>query len=68
MSEKYHEIIQPAKEIVMGWGARILDLIVPEEASDLPNRGAAPMLDRELSSPRSVPPANPGDWDSLKGV
>lgn len=63
-----HEIIEPARqigELVMGWAK---DVICPPDAVDLPQRGAAEMLDRELSAPRSVPPANPGDWDSLRGI
>lgn len=57
--EKYHEIMPTIKDLVQGWGARVLDLVIPEDAVDLPNRGGGPMLDRELSTPRSVPPANP---------
>jgi len=32
------------------------------------SHGGGPLLDEYVSGPRSVPPANPGEWDSLKGV
>lgn len=50
--ERYHEIIQPAKEIVRSVGERALNWIIPREALDMfvQNTSAektAPQLPRE---------------------
>lgn len=58
---KHHEIIRTFKD----FGGMIIGLIVPDEALELPRRGAAEMLDRELYDQPEIPG---GDWDSLRGV
>lgn len=60
MSEKYHEVLRPVREIgelVVGWAK---DIICPPDAVEWTG-GASEMLDEGMSAPRSVPPANPGE-------
>lgn len=62
---KYREVKATVKdigELVVGWAK---DIICPPSAVDLPQRGAAEMLDQQLYEQPEIPG---GDWDSLRGI